>query len=87
MKLSIVSPVYRGEKMLEELVKRIHAAVSPLTNDYEIVLVNDCSPDNSWEKIAKIYHSYGAFSKEKEAYRELLKVLSSTEQKIVYWKI
>ena len=39
-----------------------------------------------WEKIAKIYHSYGAFSKEKEAYRELLKVLSSTEQKIVYWK-
>ena len=54
MKLSIVSPVYRGEKMLEELVKRIHAAVSPLTSDYEIVLVNDCSPDNSWEKIAEI---------------------------------
>jgi dolichol-phosphate mannosyltransferase len=40
--------------MLEELVKRIHAAVSPLTSDYEIVLVNDCSPDNSWEKIAEI---------------------------------
>lgn len=54
MKLSIVSPVYRGEKMLEELVRRIHAAISPITDDYEIVLVNDCSPDNSWEKIADI---------------------------------
>ena len=42
MKLSIVSPVYRGEKMLEELVRRIHAAISPITDDYEIVLVNDC---------------------------------------------
>ena len=40
--------------MLEELVRRIHAAISPITDDYEIVLVNDCSPDNSWEKIADI---------------------------------
>ena len=54
MELSIVSPVYRGEKMLDELVRRIHAAVSPLTPDYEIVLVNDCSPDRSWEHIAEI---------------------------------
>ena len=57
MKLSIVSPVYRGEKMLDELVKRIHAAIGPITDDYEIVLVNDCSPDNSWEKITDICNS------------------------------
>lgn len=54
MELSIVSPVYRGELMLEELVSRIHAAVSELTPDYDIVLVNDCSPDGSWEKISEI---------------------------------
>ncbi len=54
MKLSIVSPIYRGEKMLDELVSRIHQAIRPLTNDYDIVLVNDCSPDNSWEKIKEI---------------------------------
>ena len=54
MKLSIVSPVYHGEKMLTELVSRIHKAVSPLTDSYEILLVNDCSPDNSWEKIVEI---------------------------------
>ena len=54
MELSIVSPVYRGEKMLTELVRRIHEAIRPLTDDYEIVLVNDCSPDASWEKIVEI---------------------------------
>ena len=54
MDLSIVSPIYRGEKMLDELVRRIHAAIQPLTDDYEIVLVNDCSPDDSWNKIIDI---------------------------------
>ena len=54
MDLSIVSPVYMGEKMLEELVRRIHEAIRPLTSDYEIVLVNDCSPDASWKKITEI---------------------------------
>jgi len=46
--------VYHGEKMLDELVLRIHAAINPLTQDYDIVLVNDCSPDNSWAKISEI---------------------------------
>lgn len=54
MELSIVSPVYHGEKMLNELVQRIHAAIKELTDDYEIILVNDCSPDLSWQKIAEI---------------------------------
>ena len=40
--------------MLSELVERIHKAISPLTDNYEIVLVNDCSPDNSWECISEI---------------------------------
>ena len=40
--------------MLSELVERIHKAISPLTDDYEIVLVNDSSPDNSWERISEI---------------------------------
>ena len=34
MDLSIVSPVYHGEKMLNELVQRIHAAIKPLTANY-----------------------------------------------------
>ena len=54
MKLSIISPIYKGEKMLEELVSRIEESVETFTNEYEIILVNDCSPDNSWTKINEI---------------------------------
>jgi dolichol-phosphate mannosyltransferase len=56
MRLSIVSPVYRAETILPKLVSRIEAAVTPITSDYEIVLVDDYSPDGSWrvmEQIAK----------------------------------
>ena len=51
MKLSIVSPVYRAEHIVDELVKRISLAAAEITTDYEIVLVEDCGPDNSWQKI------------------------------------
>lgn len=51
--ISIVSPVYRGEKIVHELVKRIKESVSEITDDFDIVLVNDCSPDESWKEILK----------------------------------
>ena len=57
MELSIVSPVYKGEKMLDELVRRISEATETVTDDYEIVLTNDGSPDNSWEGIKRICES------------------------------
>ncbi|MBR1425958.1 MAG: glycosyltransferase family 2 protein, partial [Paludibacteraceae bacterium] len=41
------------EKMLEELVTRIVASVSSITDDFEIILVNDASPDNSWAEIER----------------------------------
>lgn len=50
-KLSIVSPVYRAEKMIPELVSRIIKAVSKITDNFEIILVEDCGPDNSWKAI------------------------------------
>ena len=53
IKLSIVSPVYRGEKMVSELVRRIVQNIETITPDYEIILVNDASPDNSWSEIVK----------------------------------
>ena len=54
MELSIISPIYKGEKMLGELVSRIKASVETITKDYEIILVNDCSPDDSWNKMREI---------------------------------
>ena len=54
MTISIVSPIYKGEKMMDELVSRIEVSVEPITKDYEIILVNDCSPDNSWKQIKSL---------------------------------
>lgn len=50
-KISVVSPVYRGEKMVSELVRRNVEALNSMNVDYEIILVNDASPDNSWQAI------------------------------------
>lgn len=51
MKLSIVSPVYKAEKIVDELVRRISEEAGKITADFEIILVEDCGPDNSWGKI------------------------------------
>lgn len=51
--ISVVSPIYRGEKMVEELVRRNIKALAAITDDYEIILVNDASPDDSWAEIEK----------------------------------
>ena len=51
IKLSVVSPVYRAEKMVQMLVERVVNSVRTITEDYEIILVNDASPDASWQMI------------------------------------
>lgn len=53
IKISVVSPVYRGEKMVSELVRRNIEALDGMSVDYEIILVNDASPDESWREIEK----------------------------------
>ena len=45
---SIVIPVYNSEKSLENLCNRIHKVFNLRKEFYEIVLVDDCSKDNSW---------------------------------------
>lgn len=52
-RISVVSPVYRGEKMVHELVSRIVKNVATISDDFDVILVNDASPDNSWEMIRK----------------------------------
>jgi polyisoprenyl-phosphate glycosyltransferase len=49
--ISIVSPVYQAEENVDELIKRINEEVSHITNNYEIILVEDGSKDESWKKI------------------------------------
>ena len=49
--ISIVSPVYKAENIISELIERIEKAVAPITEQYEIILVDDGSPDHSWNAI------------------------------------
>lgn len=49
--ISIVSPVYRAEGCVAELCRRLKLAIAPITEDFEIILVEDRGPDNSWAAI------------------------------------
>ncbi len=54
LKLSIVSPIYRAEKDLEELVTRIKKSIPSDVLSLEIILVDDFSPDKSWSEIERL---------------------------------
>ncbi|MCR4923926.1 MAG: glycosyltransferase family 2 protein [Lachnospiraceae bacterium] len=54
MKISVVVPVYGCKKALPELYKRLVKALEKITAEYEIILVNDNCPQNSWEVIENI---------------------------------
>ncbi len=55
MKLSIVATLYKSAPYIDEFVARCSAvARATVGNDYEIILVNDGSPDDSLEKAVKL---------------------------------
>ena len=55
MTLSVVSTLYRSAPSLEEFYGRVKQAAEALTKDYEIVLVNDGSPDDSLALALALY--------------------------------
>lgn len=50
--ISVVIPVYKSEECIPELTKQISDALKDFS--WELILVNDCSPDNSWAEIKKV---------------------------------
>lgn len=54
MDISVVIPVYGCRAALFELHRRLTESLSKITESYEIILVNDACPQNSWEDIQKI---------------------------------
>lgn len=52
--ISVVTPVYKAEGCLDELYKRLVAALGTVTQDFEIVMVEDCGGDRSWEIIQRL---------------------------------
>ena len=56
--ISVVIPVYRAETILQELINQLNIALSSLKVSYEIVLVDDRSPDDSWAKMKALSNEY-----------------------------
>lgn len=52
--VSVVIPVYKGEECLGELYRRLREALETITRDFEIIMVEDCGPDRSWEVITEL---------------------------------
>jgi undecaprenyl-phosphate 4-deoxy-4-formamido-L-arabinose transferase len=52
--ISIVVPVYRSQAILPHLVNKIRDVFAALPWRYELILVNDVSPDDSWNVIKKL---------------------------------
>lgn len=52
--ISVVIPVYKAEQCLDELYRRLKIALECVSPDFEIVLVEDCGGDNSWQVIERL---------------------------------
>jgi polyisoprenyl-phosphate glycosyltransferase len=56
--ISFVVPVYQRPELLSELVRRVQAAVALLDCASEIILVDDCSQNDSWSIVKKLRSQY-----------------------------
>lgn len=56
-KISVVIPVYKGEKSLAKLVRDLIKSLPAYCSAYEIILINDDSPDHSWSVIQELAKS------------------------------
>ena len=58
MKLSIVIPCYASEKFLKNTYEQIEDAMNVAGYDYELILVNDSSPDNTYSVIKELAEAH-----------------------------
>jgi undecaprenyl-phosphate 4-deoxy-4-formamido-L-arabinose transferase len=59
-KISFVIPCYRSEHTIESVVDDIFTTMDSMTEkyDFEVILVNDCSPDNTYQTIRHLAQKY-----------------------------
>lgn len=55
VKYSVVIPVYNSEMSLNNLHERLTKTFEKITSSYNIIMVDDCSRDNSWRVMEKIH--------------------------------
>ena len=52
--ISVVIPVYKAENSLRELYGRLTASLTKIADNYEILFIEDCGTDNSWDIIVEL---------------------------------
>jgi putative glycosyltransferase len=62
MNISIVSTLYQSAAYIDEFYRRITDTAVKLTDDYEIILVNDGSPDDSLDRAVRLSELDGKVS-------------------------
>ena len=58
MNLSVVIPVYNSSLTLRDLTQRLLTVLDSTGMSYEIIFVEDGSPDNSWEVLSDLQKTY-----------------------------
>ena len=61
MNASVIIPVYNGEETIIPLTERLLKVLPDLFHKYEIILVDDCSPDDSWKIVCQLQSEYPDF--------------------------
>jgi undecaprenyl-phosphate 4-deoxy-4-formamido-L-arabinose transferase len=56
--ISVVIPVYNSEPILPELAERLNDVMPKISDNFEVILVNDGSRDNSWSEILRLSERY-----------------------------
>jgi len=55
---SIIVPVYNGAESISALVERLHKVLPDVAGKFEVILVNDGSCDQSWDRIVELSNQY-----------------------------
>lgn len=58
IEISVVSPVYMAEKLVDQFIERVQKSVKEITPSFEIILVEDGGQDGSWDKIQENCSKY-----------------------------
>jgi glycosyltransferase involved in cell wall biosynthesis len=58
MKISLACPVYNESQKIQEFIHRSVKSLKSISEDIEFVLVNDCSPDDTLDKIKELLPQY-----------------------------
>jgi dolichol-phosphate mannosyltransferase len=52
--ISVVIPVYKAETCLFELYRRLKSSLETISDDFEIIMIEDCGGDRSWDIVLEL---------------------------------